>query len=374
MLCRLCEKENRDTARFCDGCGGALDATITKTGIDPELDAVRRAFEERYVVESLLGRGGMGNVYKARERTLDRHVALKIVPESRSSDASFIERFRREARIAARLRHPRIVSVHEVGTLGPFPYFSMDYIEGSTLRAVVERRHFLPHEDSISIVVEICRAVAHAHAKGIIHRDLKPENVMIDTEGDVFVLDFGLARAVEEETSLTQPGMIVGTPFYMSPEQLAGRKLDERSDVYSIGLVLYYCLTGADLFRADGMTGVLAKHATTRIRDVLQMHPLPGSLEDVLVSMIEEDPNMRARSVKESLERLTLRKIVALGLAATAGQGEEPVTADTSTVALAAQAIGVAPEEDDKTTPEDSRIVAAADRRKARLRSLLDTM
>jgi len=368
MQCVLCGRENRDTAKFCDGCGGALDRTVTRTGIDPELDAVRKAFHERYVVESLLGRGGMGNVYKARERTLDRYVALKIVPEHRASDEHFIERFRREARIAARLRHPRIVSVHEVGSMGAFPYFSMDYIEGSTLRQVVERRHSLPQEDAISVVVEICRAVAHAHGKGIIHRDLKPENVMIDTEGDVFVMDFGLARAVED-SALTQPGTIVGTPFYMSPEQLNGEKLDERSDIYSIGLILYYCLTGEDLFRADGFAGVQAKHATLNIRDVVAAHSLlPANLQDVLVSMIEEDHNMRARSTKEILERLTLRKIVALGLAAT--EDQQPAMAEnTPTVVFPANvdAATVTP------TPEDARMAAAAERRKARLRSLLDT-
>ena len=166
MLCNLCGRENRDAAKFCDSCGGALDRTVTRIGVDPELDAVRKAFDERYVVESLLGRGGMGNVYKARERTLDRYVALKIVPDHRHQDQAFIERFRREARIAARLRHPRIVSVHEVGTMGNWPYFSMDFIEGSTLRSVVERKHELPAEDAISVVVEVCRAVAHAHSKG----------------------------------------------------------------------------------------------------------------------------------------------------------------------------------------------------------------
>src|SRR5688500_9311502 len=140
MLCNLCGRDNRDAAKFCDRCGGALDATVTRTGVDPELDAIRKAFADRFRVESLLGRGGMGSVYKARELTLDRYVALKIVPDSRRGNERFVDRFRREARIAARLRHPRIVSVHEVGTLDGFPYFSMDYIEGSTLRAVVARR------------------------------------------------------------------------------------------------------------------------------------------------------------------------------------------------------------------------------------------
>ncbi len=366
MQCTLCGKENREGAKFCDACGGALDRTVTRTGIDPELDAVRRAFHDRFAVESLLGRGGMGNVYKARERALDRYVALKIVPDFRRPDEQFIERFRREARIAARLRHPRIVSVHEVGMMGTFPYFSMDYIEGSTLRSVVERRRSLPPEDAISIVVEVCRAVSHAHSKGIIHRDLKPENVMIDTEGDVFVMDFGLARAIED-VSLTQPGTVIGTPFYMSPEQLAGEKLDERSDVYSIGLILYYCLTGDDLFRADGVTAVMAKHSTVRIRDVVATQSvLPANLQELLVSMIEEDRKMRTRSVKEVLERLTLRKIVALGLAATE---EQPMAEEHTPTAFKV------PEKiEEEPRAEDPRLAAAAERRKARLRSLLDSL
>jgi serine/threonine-protein kinase len=175
-------------------------------------------------------------------------------------------------------------------------------------------------------------------------------------------MDFGLARAVEDE-ALTTPGTIMGTPFYMSPEQLDGRKLDERSDIYSIGLILYYCLTGEELFRAENVTAVIAKHAAVQIRDVIATHSLlPANLQDVLVSMMEEDRNMRARSVKEVLERLTLRKIVALGQAATEDQ---PTLAEIApTMAYAEAAVAT----------EDPRISAAAERRKARLRSLLDTM
>jgi serine/threonine-protein kinase len=364
MLCNLCGCENREGAKFCDRCGAALDATITRIGVDPELDAVRKAFDDRFAVESLLGRGGMGSVYKARELTLDRHVALKIVPESRRHDAQFVERFRQEARIAARLRHPRIVSVHEVGTLGGFPYFSMDYIDGSTLRELVGRRGPLGAEDAISVVVEVCRAVAHAHAKGVIHRDLKPENVMIDNEGDVFVLDFGLAR-IAEQPRFTVSGAIIGTPFYMSPEQLAGEKLDERSDVYSIGLILYYCLTGDDLFKADGYPAVLARHATLRVREFLASSSLfPPNMQDLVASMLEENPNMRTRSVKDLLERLTLRKIVALGLAATEDATPEMPTVPFLELPRPREAVPV----------EDSAAVAVADRRKARLRALLDEM
>ena len=363
MHCSFCQKDNRENARFCDGCGATLDATIQKTGTDPELDAIRKAFHERYVVESLLVRGGMGSVYKARELELDRYVALKIVQEHRSGDSQFIERFRREARIAARLRHPRIVSVHEVGTMDPFPYFSMDYIEGGTLRSVVERRRGLPAEDAIAIVVEICRAVAHAHGKGVIHRDLKPENVMIDAEGDVFVMDFGLARATEE-VALTQSGTIMGTPFYMSPEQLAGKKLDERSDIYSIGLILYYCFTGEDLFAGDSLAEVVSRHSTINTREVVHMSTrLPANLQELLVSMLEEDVDRRSRTVKEILERLTLRRIVALGLGATEDRSASSPSMPT-TIAE--------PDPQSSASFEDSRLVVAAERRKARLRSLLD--
>jgi hypothetical protein len=175
MICDLCGHENRDTAKFCDTCGGALDRTVTRTGIDPEMDAVRKAFDERFVVESLLGRGGMGNVYKARDRALDRYVAIKIVPEFRSKDEQFIERFRREARIAARLRHPRIVSVHEVGTMGPFPYFSMDYIEGNTLRSVVERND----EEASAFVVFRGRHLPLREGVNVLGRD-GTADVLID--------------------------------------------------------------------------------------------------------------------------------------------------------------------------------------------------
>jgi serine/threonine-protein kinase len=181
-------------------------------------------------------------------------------------------------------------------------------------------------------------------------------------------MDFGLARAIED-SALTQPGTIMGTPFYMSPEQLAGDKVDERTDIYAIGLVLFYCLTGEELFRADSVAAVVSKHMHINIRDVVGSHSrLASNLQDVLVSMIEEDPNMRARSAKEILERLTLRKIVAMGLAAT----EDPLVSDASTPTEAFPR--AVPTREAAASVEDPRLAAAAERRKARLRSLLDTL
>jgi len=164
---------------------------------------------------------------------------------------------------------------------------------------------------------------------------------------------------------LTESGAIVGTPFYMSPEQLAGEKLDERSDVYSIALVLYYCLTGEDLFAAEGLTAVLSKHATLRVRELLASNALlPPNMQELVASMLEENPNMRTRSVKDVLERLTLRRIVALGLAATEDSGAERPTLPFAEVLRPREILPV----------EDAAALAVADRRKARLRALLDEM
>ena len=369
MICPLCSRENRAEAKFCDSCGAALEATVARSE-DPMLEKMRTAFSERYFIESQLGRGGMGVVYKARERSLDRHVALKVIPEERSHDTTFLDRFRREARIAARLRHPRIVSVHEVGAMGGFHYFSMDYIDGSTLRAVVRRRTRLSPEDAVAIVTEICRAVAHAHGKGTIHRDLKPENVMIDSEGDVFVMDFGLARSIEDHGGLTQSGMIMGSPTYMSPEQLAGEPLDERTDIYSLGLILYFCLTGEDLFAADSLTGVIVKHQAIRTVEVIRgTASIPPNLQELLVSMLEQDRERRPRTAREILERLTLRTIVALGMAATG----EPA-AQQQEIATLAVGDFTTRQTEPAPPPEDVAVTAIAARRKARLRSLLDEL
>jgi serine/threonine protein kinase len=353
MRCALCNEENREGARFCNHCGAALDATIARPTDDPLLDAVRSAFSESYYVESLLGRGGMGHVYKARERSLDRYVAIKVIPQERNRDVAFVERFRREAKIAARLRHPRIVSVHEVGTLGGFHYFSMDFIEGSTLRSIVQRQRALPVDDAIGVVAEICRAVAHAHGRGVIHRDLKPENVMIDGEGDVFVMDFGLARAIEEG-GLTTSGAIIGSPTYMSPEQLSGEPLDERTDIYAIGLLLYYCLTGEDLFAADSVAAVIARHMTVNAAATVNAHPsVPPHLRRVLVATLEEHRDRRTRTARELLDQLTQRK----GLAA---QHELPTLEMDKPVV--------------ETPPPKADSDPANARRKARLKSLLDDL
>jgi serine/threonine-protein kinase len=215
----------------------------------------------------------------------------------------------------------------------------------------------------VAILRYSAAGLAFAHERKIVHRDIKPANILVDKDGRVMVSDFGIARALEE-VSMTASGMMIGTPYYMSPEQLVGEKLDERSDIFSIGLILYYCLTGDDLFRTDGVTAIMAKHSTIQIREVVATHALlPANLQDVLVSMMEEDRNIRARSVKEILERLTLRKIVALGLAATEDQPLPAVIEDSPPMAAFAEAVPA----------EDSRLSAAAERRKARLRSLLDT-
>jgi serine/threonine protein kinase len=365
MQCTQCNATNRDDARFCDSCGAGLETTLVRPA-DDELARIREAFAPKYRVEELLGRGGMALVYRAYDPSLERIVALKVVPRERSDDSAFVDRFRREARLAARLHHPRIISIHEVGTVGEYYYFSMDLIEGANLRAVIQRRGALPAEDALAVVVEICRAVAHAHSKGVIHRDLKPENVMVDKDGDVFVMDFGLARALEEP-SMTQTGTVMGSPIYMSPEQIRGETVDTRSDIYAVGLILYYCLTGEDLFAADSVSSVIAKHMSLPVREVVSARiDIPTNIRDPLLAMLEANRETRTREMREVLERLTLRKIVALGLAAT-----EPAYSGSQLVTIPVQ-----------TAPGFSRIDVEpeavgseiAHRRRARLKALLDEM
>lgn len=196
---------------------------------------------------SLLGAGGMGAVYKAKQTGLDRTVALKILPQELGQDMRFALRFTREARILAKLNHPNIVAVHEFGVVDTMYYFFMEYVDGTNLREVVQNKRLAP-EQALAIVPHLCDALQFAHDQGIVHRDIKPENILIGKDGSVKIADFGLSRVVQNEsfeTGLTQAHQILGTPRYMAPEQFEmSRKVDHRADIYSLGVVFYEMLTG----------------------------------------------------------------------------------------------------------------------------------
>jgi serine/threonine protein kinase len=212
----------------------------------PYLETLARQFPQLEILEHL-GQGGMGVVYKARQRNLNRLVAVKLLPPSVGDDPAFAERFTREAQALARLNHPNIVRIHDFGRTDEYFYFVMEYVDGVNLRALI-RDHKLDPEAALKIVPQICEALQFAHDEGIVHRDIKPENILVDKKGRVKIADFGLAKLMghaADDVSLTGTGQLMGTLGYMAPEQLQqAHKVDHRADIYSLGVVFYEMLTG----------------------------------------------------------------------------------------------------------------------------------
>ncbi len=243
-------------AALCPAClmAGAMQPTGGAAPAPPSLDAVAHAFPQLEII-SLLGAGGMGAVYKARQPGLDRLVALKILPESLAADPAFAQRFEREGRLLARLHHPNIVTVYDSGRAGPFFYLLMEYVEGVNLRQAMQAAPFEPAQ-ALALVPRICEALQYAHDEGVLHRDIKPENILLDAKGRVKLADFGIAKLMGDPAAdltdaargtghTAEPTLALGTPRYMAPEQrVTPSAVDHRADIYSLGVVFYELLTG----------------------------------------------------------------------------------------------------------------------------------
>jgi tRNA A-37 threonylcarbamoyl transferase component Bud32 len=230
----------------------------------------------RYRLEARIAAGGMSTVYKAIDETLERAVAVKLMNREVASDSDQLERFRREARAVAQLSHPNIVAVIDAGDdedpAHPRPYIVFEYVEGETLKDLIRREGPLPASEAVAYAIEIARALGAAHARHIVHRDVKPQNVLIDHEGSAKVTDFGIARTLEED-GLTADGRVLGTTDYVSPEQALGRAVTGRSDLYSLGIVLYEMLTGEVPFKGENQVAVAMKHVREEIPDVALARP-----------------------------------------------------------------------------------------------------
>jgi serine/threonine protein kinase len=269
-------------------------------------EPIRAGLADGYDVLRPLGQGGMGVVYLARERALDRLVAVKVMRSDLVGETRSVERFLQEARLAARLRHPNIVSIHAVGSREGIHYFTMDYLEGSTLDRYVRARAGggLAPAEARPILVAIARAVGHAHQQGIVHRDLKPGNVMIDQSGHVFVMDFGLAKP-RGSGALTTVGAIVGTPQYMSPEQIDGHSASPRSDVYALGLVHFFLLTGDNLVHGESMSSMVTQHLSGSFRARVESDGrVPAAERPIILTMLERDPERRPASMEDVIRAL----------------------------------------------------------------------
>jgi serine/threonine-protein kinase len=247
----------------------------------------------RYRLESKLGSGGMSTVYLARDGTLERWVAVKVMHREISDQPDQIERFRREARAVAQLSHPNVVSVIDAGEDGGHPYIVFEYVDGETLKQRIERVGPLPVDEATAYAIEIGRGLAAAHARRLVHRDVKPQNVLIDSEGRAKVTDFGIARSLESD-GLTQTGRVLGTTDYVSPEQAMGRGVDARTDIYSLGVLLYEMLTGEVPFYAETVVGVAMKHVNEQIPDVQSRRPeVSAALAAVVERATAKEPKKR---------------------------------------------------------------------------------
>ena len=226
-----------------------------------------------YEILEELGAGGMGKVYRARDLTLERLVALKTLAQQFSSDTSYVQRFLKEARAAARLNHPNIVQIYDFGCVDSVYYLAMEFVDGHSLGTYLKRGHFSETE-SIQIIRHACRALSVAHADGIVHRDIKPDNLMLTSRGDVKLVDLGIAKRIDEDQSLTQTGQAIGTPHYISPEQIRGQKdVDPRADVYSLGATLYHLVTGHTPYSGASGPIVMSMHLVEPLPDPAASRP-----------------------------------------------------------------------------------------------------
>jgi len=220
-----------------------------------------------YQILEELGAGGMGKVYRARDLTLERVVALKTLPEAHSKDPVFVQRFLKEARAAARLNHPNIVQIYNFGSVDGTFYLAMEFVDGHSLGHHLRERRFSENE-ALDLVRQVCRALAVAHAEGLVHRDIKPDNLMLTGRGEVKLVDLGIAKRVDEDQAITQTGYSVGTPHYISPEQIRGQKdIDARADIYSLGATLYHLVTGHRPFEGSSGAHVMSMHLVEPLPD-----------------------------------------------------------------------------------------------------------
>ena len=258
----------------------------------------------RYEILQLLGEGGMGAVYKAMDHELGRPVALKLIRPELAANPSILARFKQELLLAHRVTHKNVVRIYDLGDADGVKFITMEFVDGQDLRSLILERKKFPPEDAVEIVQQVCRALEAAHSVGIIHRDLKPQNVMRERSGRILVMDFGLARTVAGD-GMTQTGALVGTLEYMSPEQALAKDLDQRSDLFTLGLILYELLTGVTPFRAESAVASLIKRNSERAIPVSDYdNKIPRALSNIVSKCLERDPNLRYQNAGELLHEL----------------------------------------------------------------------
>jgi serine/threonine protein kinase len=360
MFCSRCGSEITGKSKFCPSCGLDLMATTPvhaiATGVLQELDLVRESLSAEYEIIEELGRGGMAMVYRARDLQLEREVAVKVLPFSLAFDIEFVERFQREARTAAQLEHPNIIPIYRVGRSGRVIYFVMKYLRGGSLSTVLGARKKLSPPEIRRLLLEAGSALGYAAQRGIVHRDIKPDNIMFDEFGQSLLTDFGIAKAASGQ-KLTGTGMSIGTPHYMSPEQARAQPIDGRSDIYSLGIVAYQCLTGSVPYDGEDSFSIGYKHITEPIPTPTLITADERRLFEIIKRMLMKDPFDRYQSCEELIASFQGQPIAAPGAVRSSMATFAPAAAAVAGAGVSIGGAGLPPIVSQPTTPLDSPLV-----------------
>ena len=310
MQCLVCGDVNEDSRESCASCGSGLhpSVNVNAAGAAPQR-ARQKAKPEifpdlgaRYTVERKLGQGGMGTVYKAFDRDLERQVAVKLMRQELLEEPDALQRFKQELLLASRISHKHILRIHDLGEHNGVKFFTMAYVDGGDLKALIQREAPLSVARTTEIALQLCAALEAAHAEKVVHRDLKPENILFDRNGQVCVSDFGLSKSIELEdaTRLTMAGHSMGTPRYMSPEQVQGKAVDQRSDIYALGLILNEMLTGDSPFTGSSVFDQMLQRVQSAPRNPREIRPdLPDYIVNIVMRCLAREPEQRYQNAAE---------------------------------------------------------------------------